>query len=207
MTDGPGILVVAPHVDDEVLGCFAFLRPGTRVLFCGVEDRPTVSRDERLEELDRVVASLGFTAELLDNPVNRYRVADLIEPIESAVNSARPHTVLIPQPASYNQDHRAVYEAAMVAARPHDRNHFVPRVLVYEQPHTLMWPVAPAVEPTLFCEIDIEAKIAAYRLHASQVRAHRSPEVIEALARLRGAQIGRPFAEAFGVKRLVATPD
>jgi hypothetical protein len=65
-----------------------------------------------------------------------------------------------------------------------------------------MWPAAPAVAVTVFYEIDIAAKIAAYRGYKSQVRGHRSPEVVEALARLRGAQIGRPFAEGFGLKRL-----
>ncbi len=153
--------------------------------------------------MQRASDELGFGWDVLDNKVNRYRMADLIEPIERWLNDCRPETVLIPQPASYNQDHRAVFDAAMVATRPHDENWLTPRVLVYEQPHTLMWPVAPAIEPTLFREIDIAAKLATYRLYDSQVRAHRSAEIIEALARLRGAQMGRPYAEGFGVKRLI----
>jgi len=195
-------VVIAPHIDDEVLGCFAFLSPQTLVLYGGVEDRPEVSRVERIAEMQRVADELGFTWELLDNVVNHYRLNDLIAPIERCLNEHRPDTVLIPQPSSYNQDHRAVYEAALVATRPHDQNWLVPRVLVYEQPHTVMWPAASAIEPTVFCEIDVAAKLAAYRGYASQVRAHRSPEVVEALARLRGAQMGRPFAEGFGLKRL-----
>lgn len=201
MNDTVETLVIAPHCDDEVLGCFSFLTDRTRVLYCGVEDRP--SRDQRIAELQRAAAALGFAWDALDNIVNQFRMHDLIEPLEHCLHEHRPQTVLIPQPSSYNQDHRAVYEAAMVAMRPHDENWLVPRVLVYEQPHTVVWPVARAIEPTVFREIDIEAKLAAYRLYESQVRGHRSPDVVEALARLRGAQIGRPFAEAFGVKRMI----
>jgi hypothetical protein len=36
------------------------------------------------------------------------------------------------------------------------------------------------------------------------VRAHRSPELVAALARLRGAQAGCAFAEGFTVKRMAA---
>ena len=203
MANSVATLVVAPHIDDEVLGCFAFLGPETKVLYCGVESRTYVSADERMGELEKASDSLGFTWELLDNTVNRYQVADLIEPIERLQNEHQPHTVLIPQPSSYNQDHRAVFEAAMVATRPHDQNHLAARVLVYEQPHTVLWPAAPGTEVTVFREIDIEAKVAAYRLYESQVREHRSPQLVEALARLRGAQAGYPFAEGFGLKRLV----
>jgi len=196
-------VIISPHIDDEVLGCFAFLGPRTRVLYGGVEDRPEISGAARIAEMQRVADKLGFGWDLLDNVVNQFRLGDLIEPIERCLHEYRPETVLIPQPSSYNQDHRAVHEAAIVATRPHDQNWLVPRVLVYEQPHTMLWPIADAVEPTVFCEIDIEAKLAAYRGYTSQVRGHRSPEVVEALARLRGAQMGRPFAEGFGLKRLV----
>ena len=171
MDDPVTTVIIAPHIDDEVLGCFAFLGPQTRVLYCGVEDRPDVSGAERVAEMQRVADELGFSWDLLDNTVNQYRLNDLIEPIEGCLNEYRPDTVLIPQPSSYNQDHRAVYEAAIVATRPHDQNWFVPRVLVYEQPHTMLWPIAKAIEPTLFREIDIAAKLAAYRGYASQLPA------------------------------------
>lgn len=206
MADNPTILIIAPHIDDEVLGCFSFLRLQTRVLYCGVEDRPYVSAADRIAEMQTVATELGFTWKLLENEVNRYRMVDLIAPLVNHINELRPETVLIPQPSSYNQDHRAVYEAALVATRPHDENWRPRHVLVYEQPHTVLWPTAPAIEPTVFREIDIDAKLAAYRGYESQVRGHRSPEVVAALARLRGAQINRPFAEGFGLKRWILDP-
>jgi LmbE family N-acetylglucosaminyl deacetylase len=198
------VLVLSPHVDDEVLGCFSFLGANTFVLHFGAESRPTVSRVERIQELERASDMLGFQWEVLDNPVNNYTMQSLIAPMELAINRLRPMTVLIPEP-SYNQDHRAVYDAGIVATRPHDSNWFVPNVLIFEQPHSVTWVHSYLGEPTYFREIEIGRKLAAYALYASQVRGHRSPEVVSALACLRGAQICKPYAEAFRVKRIVDT--
>lgn len=195
-------LILAPHVDDEVLGCSCFLDERAHVLHLGVEDRQGISRDRRLEEVSAAATVAGFTWNVLDFEVNRYACADLVAGIEEAVERVRPTTILIPDP-SYNQDHRTTYDAGMVAARPHDRNWFVSNVLLYEQPHSVMWRHGGEHEPNSFYEIDIANKLALYELYGSQVRGHRSPEVIKALARLRGAQIRVPYAEGFFVKRQI----
>lgn len=195
-------LIFSPHVDDEVLGCFAFLVPGSHVLFGGVESRPGMPRERRLAELESSAAALGFGWTLLENTVNAYDSGDLVTPFENAIAELRPATVLIPEP-SYNRDHRAVHDAALVATRPHDTLPRVDEVLVFEQPHALLWPRGGAPEPNVFVEIDAGEKVRAYRRYASQVRGHRSPECVQALATLRGAAIGRPAAEAYRALRLV----
>ena len=202
MAANHNILVLSPHIDDEVLGCFSFLGPDCFVLHFGAENRPYVSRLQRIQELERAAGILGFQWQLLDNPVNNYRMQDLIASIEQSINRLRPLTVLMPEP-SYNQDHRAVYDAGLVATRPHDTNWFVPNVLIFEQPDSMVWFHSAPSEATYFREIQIERKLAAYALYASQVRGHRSPEILSALARLRGGQICKPYAEAFRVKRIV----
>lgn len=196
-------LIFSPHVDDEVLGCFAWLKPGTHVLYGGVEERTTISRETRLRELDTAAEKLGFEWTLLDNTVNQYVAHSLISHMEDAINSCKPTTVLIPEP-SYNQDHRAFYDAAVTATRPHDVNWQVAQVIVFEQPHSVLWPHQQQPEPNYYIEIDIDEKLAAYALYVSQVRGHRSPETLTALATLRGAQINKPHAEAFFARRIVA---
>ncbi|WP_427501614.1 PIG-L deacetylase family protein [Methylomonas sp. MED-D] len=198
----PKVLILSPHIDDEVLGCFSFLGPDCFVLHFGAEDRPYVSREERIAELRRAADALGFAWEVLDFPVNHYRMQDLIAPAEDAINRLKPTTVLMPEP-SYNQDHRAVYDAGLVATRPHDTNWFARQVLIFEQPDSVLWFHGAPHEPNYFREIQIEHKLAAYALYASQIRGHRSPEILQAQARLRGANIGKPYAEAFRVKRMV----
>jgi LmbE family N-acetylglucosaminyl deacetylase len=196
------ILVFSPHIDDEVLGCFSFLGKKSHIIYFGVEERPTVSKQQRLDELSKVADFLGFQWQLLNFTVNHYQVTDLIGPMEAALNTHKPTNVLIPEP-SYNQDHRAVYDAAIVATRPHDINWFAPNILVYEQPHSVIWPHTTPNLPTYFRVINIEQKLFAYQLYESQIRGHRSPEIIKALARLRGAHICASYAEAYFVKRIV----
>lgn len=201
-------LVVAPHVDDEVLGCGGILDRRFAVVYCGVEPYREVDRETRMDEARACSEYLGFDFELLDgNAVNDYRVPALIGQLEAAVAAYRPHTVFLPA-ASYNQDHRAALEAGLTALRPHDRNPWVRNVLIYEQVHVGLWPHADdlvrgrAFQPTLFAAIDIARKLEAYRLHASQVRGMRPPEAVEALARWRGMQAGCAHAEGFLPVRL-----
>ncbi len=195
-------LIFSPHVDDEVLGCFAFLNEHCHVLYGGVEERLNISRAQRLEELADSTQHLGFSWTLLENSVNQFNAASLIGPMEALITQYKPRTVLLPEP-SYNQDHRAFYDAAMVACRPHDTLPLIPEVLIYEQPHSVIWPHTQQPEPTLFIAIDIDAKLAAYARYSSQIRGHRSPATVAALAALRGAQIMTPHAEAYQTRRLV----
>jgi LmbE family N-acetylglucosaminyl deacetylase len=198
------VLIFSPHADDEVLGCFSFLSSTCRVIYLGIEDRPDISREERLREVRKSAQKSGFQWEALRHPVNAFKVADLIPDLETTLQRWRPDTVLLPQP-SYNQDHRAVHDAAVTALRPHDRNWYVRNVLVFEQPDSILWPHGGETAPNFFRPISIEQKLHSYGLYASQVRGHRSPDLICALAKLRGAQAGQPFAEGFTVRRIVTT--
>jgi LmbE family N-acetylglucosaminyl deacetylase len=201
-------LVFSPHIDDEALGCGGILDDRFHVHYCGVETFRVVDRETRLAEAAACAARLGFTFSVdAGAEVNSYRVSDLVGPLEAQVAEHRPHSVFLPA-ASYNQDHRAVLDAALTALRPHDRNPFVRNVLIYEQVHVALWPhredltSGRVFQPNFFVPIDVGRKLAAYRLHASQVRAMRSPERVELMARWRGAQAGCEFAEGFLVARL-----
>lgn len=224
------VLIASPHMDDEVLGCSSFLldnaidvsiiyttnthpeypqvREENLVLIHTLnEQRRRWARDQR----DNSRAAKVEPAWTRVNAINRLDLtgqAILIGEFEDAINAARPSTVLVPAP-SYNQDHRAVYDAMLTACRPHDRNHFVKRVLAYEEPET--WGTLRAPEPfraTYFRPVDIGAKVNLYHVYASQVRAHRSDMDICALAHLRAMQAGMRgglafAAEAFEVLRWV----
>ncbi len=208
--DRRGFVVLAPHVDDEVLGCGGILDDRFHVHYFGVEPFREVGREARLAEAQACADRLGFSWTLgEDNVVNDYRVPALVGQVEALVETHQPHTVFVPT-TSYNQDHRALFDAALTALRPHDRNHSVANVLLYEQVHVGLWPPGDdlargrAFQPTCFFAIDIERKIEAYRCHASQVRGMRNPEAVEDLARLRGRQAGFPHAEGFLPVRLTA---
>ena len=141
---------------------------------------------------------------LLDNTVNSYKATDLIPAFESIINELKPDAVFIPYP-SYNQDHRAVYDAAIVALRPHDTIFFVKKVLVYEQPHAFFWSQnrLDGLKPGYFVPIDIDRKLKLYACLATQVRSFRSPDHVKALSVVRGGQSNCSHAEAFEVLRWI----
>jgi LmbE family N-acetylglucosaminyl deacetylase len=193
--------IIAPHIDDEVLGCFSFMRPDTFICILGVEDRSYVSAKDRCNELKESARMNNFSWKVHTNIVNNYQVPDLIPILEWHINKIKPSCVIIPH-YSYNQDHRAVYDASLVALRPHDKNWFVKKVLIYEQPDTFLWPYT-TFSPTYFLDINIKEKLKAYHLYKSQIRGHRSDEIIKTIARARGMQSNMEYAEAFQCLRWV----
>jgi len=199
-------LIISPHIDDELLGCFSFLNENTHVVECGVDEFHIVDRNERLRELKNLSKHCGFTYQVFDNVVNNYVMQDLIPIIEEQINKIKPDKVFIPYP-SYNQDHIAVYGASLVALRHHDINFFVKKVLVYEEVHSFLWDcthdINSSFKPNYFVPLDIEDKIFSYNLLKSQVRRHRSPETLRQIAFLRGVQSNMNNAESFQIIRWV----
>ncbi len=204
-------LIISPHIDDEILGCGGIIDTTTTILYCGcdessitnpwVKERP--SENNRLKELDAVQKYLGFSWKLLNNKVNHYSVQNLISDLEKTINNKQPDILFVPN-LSYNQDHKTVYDAAMVATRPHDINFFVKKIVVYEQPQVFLWnKTSRQFNPNYFIPINIEQKIKAYELMKSQVRPYRSSEMLRSLAHVRGKQSNCEYAEAFEIIRWI----
>lgn len=203
-------LIIAPHIDDELLGCFSAIDKNTFILYCGCDEshinfdwvRQRPDSNTRLDELQRVQNKHGFDYAILPNKVNEYKITDLIPQFEKYINQVKPAEIYIPVP-SYNQDHRTVYEAALTALRPHDINYFVPKVLVYEQIQDLWNHNYHTFNPTYFKSVDIQDKIDSYHLLESQVRSFRSADMLKNLAAVRGIQCNMSYAEGFEILRWI----
>lgn len=203
-------LIIAPHVDDEALGCASMLDQDAHVVFCGIDESlltsdpdHRVAADKREGELEQVAAFFGYTYEIdRESYVNHYEICRTIRLIEEAINSFQPDLILLPFMAGYNQDHQTVFKAAQIALRPHDQNLFVNKVLIYEGVHDLIWSSEPYT-PNFFVPLDIERKITGYSLHRSQVRGMRSPEMLRSQARVRGMMANCDYAEGFICQRWV----
>lgn len=202
-------IVIAPHIDDDVLGCGGIIDSNTLVLYCGMDEshlqeRP--SSHERIIEAENVSKFLGNKFKILSNKVNHYNLQSLLSSFEQIIKEVKPEEIYIPHP-SYNQDHRVVYDAILTALRPHDINFFVKKVFIYEQPHVFLWDYNYSIDSTLkpnyFVPIDIDKKISAYKLMPSQVRSFRGPEILRSMAFLRGKQSNNEYAEAFQIIRWV----
>lgn len=198
-------LILAPHCDDEVLGCGGAISnridKKVFVYYFGVEDYHVVSKEDRLKEVESVSKFLNFDYYVSVNKVNDYNEVSLVKEITNAINKFKPLEIFIPNKA-YNQDHVKIFDAAMIALRPHDVNHFVPKVFVYEVDQYKSWGNHPW-NPNYFEKIDIKKKIDAYKLHKSQVRSMRPPESLEHYAATYGLSANCDFAESFTILRYI----
>lgn len=214
-------LVLAPHPDDEVLGCggtIARIADAGGEVHVGVVTRgepPQFSETQVAQvraEAERAHARLGVArAHFLDLPaarLDRLPRAELNAVIEGLVSEVRPETLFVPFVGDLHFDHRLVFDAAMVASRPRGQGGPM-RVLAYETMSETNWSaphLGPPFAPNVFIDISdqLEAKLEAFACFASQCRPfpdERSTEALNALARLRGATVHCRAAEAYFLVR------
>ena len=217
-------LVLAPHPDDEVLGCggtiarIASSGGSTEVAIVtrGQTPRFDAAQSEAVRaEAECAHRTLGVSrTHFLDLPaaeLDRLPHADLNHAIGKIVADVRPDTLFVPFIGDLHLDHRLVFEAAMVAARPRG-NRYPLRILAYETVSETNWSapgLSPSFQPNIFIDIadQLEVKLAAFSCFASQLRPfpdERSLETLRALALVRGSTITRVAAEAFMLIREVS---
>lgn len=198
-------LIIAPHMDDEVLGCGGLLADhAENVHVHFLTSLHPIAQEASRIECELVMEANGHsinydsfpTNELHTIPINR-----IISSIEANIERIRPKTLLLPFP-DYNQDHRVVYAAGLTASRPHDKNFYVNNVLIYEMPATHQGIFDRPFRPDVYLPINVEAKVNLYEMYTSQLRAHRSCDAVRAMAVFRGMQCHKAFAEAYQVVRV-----
>lgn len=220
------ILVIAPHPDDETLGCggtiAALSAMGNDVHVIAVACHPSNTGDvgthlpaDRSTEFAEACKILGTAgAEVAMQPdIHRTlhdRQAELVSMFETgcefAIDKVLPDIVLIPAAGAYHQDHRVVHEAALAACRPRGlTGHTPPNVLGYYGPED-EWRSQPKAAPVFFDITDVhEQKFEALRIYQLQLRLQphpRSLETIRATDTVNGARFGVGAAEVFTPYRL-----
>jgi N-acetylglucosamine malate deacetylase 1 len=126
-------LVVAPHMDDESLGCGGLLaKHPAECLVVVVTD----SGPGRAEEHGRALGLLGVQESIrLDYPDGEVaaHMTSLVAALDELLATVRPEEIYLPFP-SLHQDHIAVYEAGMRTCRiSMSPDHWVPSsVYVYD---------------------------------------------------------------------------
>tara|TARA_B100000029_G_scaffold363409_2_gene356465 strand:- start:504 stop:1190 length:687 start_codon:yes stop_codon:yes gene_type:complete len=219
------LLVIAPHSDDEVLGCGGLISKikssGGKVYVLifnlGFEKDDTIeSQEKRKNEVKSAMDVLNVDDYHLvnDRPDNNRDLDakplhSLIEVIETTSNVSlekiAPTMVAIPTIFSHHQDHVHVHHACIAALRPISTP-VSNVVLSYEAPEHSRWSANGIFEPNLFVEIDneIDDKIEAFMKYESQVRpGGRDADSIRNQARYRGQEVGKELCEAFYVHRFI----
>ena len=219
------LLVIAPHSDDEILGCGGLIskvkKEGGKVYVLifnlGFEkDDTKESQEKRKNEVQEAMNALKVDNYHLvhDQPDNNRDLDaeplhSLIEVIESTSNVSlekiAPTIVAIPTVFSHHQDHVHVHRACIAALRPISTP-VSNIVMSYEAPEHSRWSASGVFEPNLFVEIDdvIDKKIEAFLKYNSQVRpGGRDADSIRSQAKYRGQEVGKNLCEAFFVHRFI----
>lgn len=215
------VLVIAPHPDDETLGCGGTLlkhvAAGDSVSWVIVtkayEPRWTSEVIERREqEIEQVSAAYGFAQRFrLTFPAARLDTVpleELLHSINEIVATVKPDWIYTVHTGDIHSDHRVVFEATMSAVKSFGGSG-VQRVLSYETISSTdaMPPNATTVFlPTVYCDITpfIERKLEIMSLYRGEVHPYPMPRALEsirALARVRGATVATEYAEAFMLLR------
>ena len=210
-------LVIAPHPDDEILGCGGTMAKmadnGDEVYVCVVTEgkEPEYDADfvknerQEMKNAHKVIGvkstiELKMPAARLDQ-IPQVELNNLLTDVCSTI---KPDVVYLPHIGDVHRDHKIVSQAAMVAVRPNGTDK-VKRVLAYEVLSETDWDipnVSNAFIPNVYEDIDgySTKKIEAFMEYESQQKMYpsaRSLKAIDAQMRYRGAIVGLKRAEAF----------
>ena len=198
-------LVIAPHADDELLGCGGTLlrrrAEGVDVAWILVtepqEDRSGPDPAIREGEIDAVRQGLGIPPDRLvrlnypTTTLDMIPMSELVTRLASEIGRVGPSEVLIPHPADVHSDHRYVAEAT-IAATKWFRQPGITRVLAYETLSETEFGGGPPFRPDVHIDVSpyLDEKIALLRHYASELGPFpfpRSETAVRALAAVRGA--------------------
>jgi LmbE family N-acetylglucosaminyl deacetylase len=197
------VLVIAPHPDDEAIGCGGAIlkhaRGGDTVVAVfltsgelGLKSLPEAeARARRESEAEAACASLGVGRHVF----LRRQDWSLAEDVDGAaqalapvLEAERPELVYVPHEGEAHPDHRA---AAPILRAALDSQ--TPNTLAYE-----IWSPLPTWHEVIDISDVMDAKLEAIRCYRSQLDQFRYDDAALGLGSYRGALAGRcTYAEAF----------
>lgn len=210
------ILVIAPHGDDEVLGCGGYLlqqsKEGAEIHIIlgtigGTDKRQSfaVRLTESKAVAERIKAHLVYLYPNMDALLDTLPSRDIITRLDEEIDKVRPDEILVNY-RSHHQDHIKMYDCAIASIRL--REGYSPRlVALYEYPF-----VTDGMDlikgGKMYCNITdvIDEKVSLFNLYASQIRQTPSPlneQGIKKLASIRGMECGMEYAEKFYIQKMI----
>lgn len=212
------VLVVAPHPDDETLGCGGTLlkhkSQGDEIVWLIITDiseeegftaEKVAARNQEIQLATKVykyneVYNLSFPTTKLD----AFPLGQIIEKVSAVMRKENPDIIYLPYRGDVHSDHKIVFDA-VISCTKWFRYPSVKRVLCYETLSETDFGINPdnnGFRPNVFVKIEdyIEEKIKIIKIYESELGCFpfpRSEQAIRALAMLRGAASGCKAAEAF----------
>jgi len=192
------LFIVAPHPDDEVLGCGGLIKKikdaggKVYVLFMTVGNTNDYSQkgfssaNERIKEIEKVASFLQYDDYAIAFQGNDFHLKldqipqkDIINQIENgtkiSLNKIKPTIVATPYHSDFNQDHRSATQAVFAATRPapDDQKPLQKTILGFESVITADWWDTTPRHMNMFISLndkDLSVKILSLKLYQSQIR-------------------------------------
>jgi N-acetylglucosamine malate deacetylase 1 len=212
------ILILAAHPDDEVLGCGGsiakWFKDGHEVYVHIVSEGTTAQYDAgkiavKRENAKLVKEILGiekyYFSDYPDAQLDTVPLLELTKAIGKIVEEIKPEILISHHYGDTNQDHRRVFEAAIVVARPQP-NSPIKKFMSYEVPSSSEWGKMSyrnsAFNPNYFVNItnyiDLKLKaIEAYNIELRPFPHPRSIEGIRNISAIRGQSVGIEYCEGY----------
>lgn len=212
------VACIAPHPDDETLGCggalLKHISNGDAIhwiiatdisIDIGFSQERVASREKEIANVARAynftaIHRLGFQTMRLDT----LPMLDLVGAISHIVKSIQADILYVPFRNDAHSDHAAVFDASVACAKTF-RYPSVRSVLAYETLSETEFGLKPedsGFRPNVFIDISkhIDRKIDIMKMYAGEMADFpfpRSEVTLRALSQLRGSQSGTLAAEAF----------
>jgi LmbE family N-acetylglucosaminyl deacetylase len=199
------VLAIGAHPDDLELACGGTL---AKFIDSGHEVNGMIMSDgkiggnvaDRSKEARRGAAFMGLTNirhfEFTDTRLAEHG-QEMVNVIEEAIRRFNPDIILTHSKHDQHQDHQAVHEATLRAARQH------PSILCYESPSATR-----DFNPSVFIDIEdyVEARVRAVQVHRDQAgKPYMTSARVRGVAAFRGSQAKRAAAEGYEPVRLLTS--
>lgn len=201
------ILALAPHPDDETLGCGGALclhaRAGDRVAVVyltsgelGLKHLPPAEawrvREAEAAEAGGILGVAAMTFLRLPDWFLGEHVGTAAEALRPILEREAPAFIYLPHAGEWHPDHQAALPITHAALRGYDRPEC--RLRTYE-----VWTPLAAYDEVVDIGPVMTRKLRAVRCYRSQLVGFRYDRAVEGLGRYRGALAGRGrYAEVFG---------
>lgn len=212
------VLIVAPHADDETLGCggtiLRYIKEGYAVHWLlvtgmskefGFTDEQINTRTLEINKVNNLYGFSGmYTLNFPPAALETVSKGELIGEISKVINTIKPDEVFTTYRNDAHSDHEIVYDAVMSCTKSF-RYPFIKKVLAYETMSETDFGLKPedgGFRPNIFINIEdfLNEKLDILEIFESEVGPFpfpRSRKSLESLAYVRGAQSNCNAAEAF----------
>ena len=127
------ILIIAPHADDEVLGCGGFISKFNKKCLIHVLVMTNANKGDSKkysEETIKKIRQESITAAKLLNVgkisfrdfpapnLDQFPISKIAEAIQEYIIKFNPEIIFIPDNTDLHNDHKVIFHASLIASRP-----------------------------------------------------------------------------------------